>query len=148
MAGIPTEVDIPSIGVHAPIVPLGLSADGTVQVPDSFAAAGWYQGGPRPGDPGPAVILGHVDSFHGPAVFFRVKELSPGQLIDVASASGSRQFRVDLVATFPKDRFPTAMVYAPVPVPALRLVTCGGSFNEAQHRYLDNVVVFATEVSP
>jgi hypothetical protein len=148
LAGIPTEVDIPTINVHAPVVPLGLGPDGTVQVPDSFTAAGWYQGGPRPGDTGPAVILGHVDSFDGPAVFFRLKDLSPGQLIDVASASGSRQFQVDTVMSFPKDHFPTAMVYGPVPVPALRLVTCGGSFDKTQQSYRDNVVVFATEVSP
>jgi hypothetical protein len=91
-------------------------------------------------------MSGHVDSFDGPAVFFRLKQLSRGALIRVSSASDVHEFRVDAVATFAKDRFPTAQVYGPVPVPMLRLVTCGGSFDDANHSYRANVVVFATEV--
>jgi sortase (surface protein transpeptidase) len=146
-APVPTEVNITAIGVHASVVPLGRNPDGSTEVPQSFQAAGWYEDGPRPGDPGPAVILGHVDSLHGPAVFYHLKELSPGQLIEVSGAGESYTFRVDTVASFTKDHFPTALVFDPVPVPALRLVTCGGSFDDKRRSYRSNVVVFATKVS-
>jgi sortase (surface protein transpeptidase) len=146
--GIPTRIDIPAVGVHARIVPLGLNADGTIQVPGRFDEAGWYDGGPRPGDLGPAVILGHLDSLDGPAVFLRIRDLAPGQTVTVSSASDSHRFRVDSVATFGKDRFPTSLVYGPVPGAALRLVTCGGSFDDVNHSYRANVIVFATELSP
>jgi hypothetical protein len=144
--GIPTQIDIPAIDVHARIVPLGLNRDGTIQVPTRYDVTGWYQGGPRPGDPGPAVVLGHLDSLVGPAVFLRLGRLVPGQTITVSSATDSHRFRVDSVATFAKDRFPTSLVYGPVPAPALRLVTCGGTFDDARHSYRANVVVFATEL--
>jgi Sortase domain len=146
--GIPTQIDIPAIGVHARIVPLGLHLDGTIQVPGRFDEAGWYQGGPRPGDLGPSVILGHLDSLDGPAVFLRLRDLTPGQIVSVSSGSDAHRFRVDAVATFGKDRFPTSLVYGPVPGAALRLVTCGGSFDDVKHSYRANVVVFATELSP
>jgi sortase (surface protein transpeptidase) len=145
-APVPAAIDIPSIGVRSDVVPLGRNPDGTLQVPDSFTVAGWYAGGPRPGDPGPALIVGHVDSYRGPAVFFRLKDLVPGDLIRVSAAGGSEQFRVDSLATFSKDQFPTALVYGPVPDRALRLVTCGGSFDDARHSYRADVVVFATEI--
>ncbi len=143
-AGVPTSVDIPAIGVHASIAPLGLGADGVIQVPDHFDQAGWYSGGPRPGDAGPAVLLGHVDSRTGPAVFFRLKELQPGDTVMVTSSTGTESFIVDSVAKYPKTEFPTEAVYGPVSGRALRLVTCGGTFDNAQRSYLSNVIVFAT----
>jgi hypothetical protein len=145
--GIPTEIDIPAIDVNARIVPLGLNADGTIEVPGRFDVAGWYRGGPRPGDLGPAVVLGHLDSTVGPAVIVRLNHLTPGALIKVLSATDSHWFRVDSVATFHKDHFPTSLVFGPVPRAALRLVTCGGSFDDVKHSYRANVVVFATQVS-
>jgi hypothetical protein len=144
--GLPTQIDIPAIAVHARVLPLGLDRDGTVQVPGRYDVTGWYQGGPRPGDAGPAVILGHLDSLVGPAVFLRLGRLVPGQVITVSSLTDAHRFRVDSVATFAKDRFPTSLVYGPVPGPALRLVTCGGTFDDARHSYRANVVVFATEL--
>jgi hypothetical protein len=91
-------------------------------------------------------MLGHVDSVNGPAVFARLAQLSPGQLIAVAGATGSHQFRVDRVARYDKDQFPTDLVYGPVPGRALRLVTCGGVFDSVKRSYRSNVVVFASEL--
>lgn len=147
-APIPTEIDIPTIGVHASVVPLGRNNDGSMQVPSRFDVAGWYQDGPRPGDPGPAVIVGHVDSYRAAAVFFRLSELVPGQPIDVSGDGGFHKFTVESVATFPKNRFPSDLIFGPVPEPALRLITCGGSFDDAAHSYRANVVVFAREAAP
>jgi hypothetical protein len=144
VVGVPTRVDIPSIGVHASIVPVGLAPNGVIQVPDNFVQAAWYSGGPRPGDSGPAVILGHVDSYRGPAVFFELKDLLPGAAITVTSSTGTESFTVNSVENYPKTGFPTQEVYGPVSDRALRLVTCGGKFDETHHSYLSNVIVFAT----
>jgi sortase (surface protein transpeptidase) len=145
-APVPTEIDIPAIGVHAAVVTLGRNPDGTLQVPGRFDVTGWYGDGPRPGDAGPAVIVGHVDSFVGPAVFFRLRDLVAGELINVSGSARSGQFRVESVATFAKNQFPTDLIFGPVPTRALRLITCGGSFDDVKHSYRANVVVFAVEV--
>jgi sortase (surface protein transpeptidase) len=145
--GVPTAIEIPAIGVHATVEPLGHSRDGSLAVPGRFDTVGWYVETSRPGDPGPAVLAGHVDSYHGPAVFFRLKQLRPGDLVTVLSSTGAKQFRVTSVALFAKNSFPTNAVFGPVPDTALRLVTCGGSFDQAKVSYLDNVVVNAIEVS-
>jgi hypothetical protein len=94
------------------------------------------------------VIFGHLDSLVGPAVFLRLGNLVPGQIIKVSSASDSHRFRVNSVATFGKDHFPSSLVYGPTPGPVLRLVTCGGTFDDVKHSYRANVIVFATELSP
>lgn len=86
--GVPISVDIPAIGVHSDIVPLGVAPDGTAEVPSRFDVAGWYSAGPRPGDSGPAVLLGHVDSHLGPGVFFRLHDLHPGDIVTVTSSTG------------------------------------------------------------
>ncbi|MDP9406384.1 MAG: class F sortase, partial [Actinomycetota bacterium] len=143
----PTRVTAPAIGLTADLVPLGLLADGTLEVPDDPHVPGWYTGGPAPGDPGPAVIAGHVDSQTGPAVFFRLPQLRRGDEVGVGQADGTEVlFRVDRVERHPKDRFPTAAVYGPVPAAELRLITCGGEFDRRSSHYVDNVVVFATRV--
>jgi len=141
----PVRVQITAIGVDAPLVPLGLQADGTMDVPADFAAAGWYDDGPRPGEYGPAVIAGHLDSTVGPAVFFRLSQLHRGDEIDVRHAGGEDStFVVTRVARFAKRAFPTADVFGPTLEPELRLVTCGGSFDFARHAYRANTVVFAS----
>ena len=113
--------------------------------PHQWDTAGWYAAGTRPGDPGSAVILGHVDSRSGPAVFYRLRELRRGDLVEVVRADGSRvRFTVQRVQEYPKARFPTADVYYPTLTPMLRLVTCGGAFDRNLRHYLDNVIVFAT----
>jgi sortase (surface protein transpeptidase) len=144
---VPVRVVIPSIGVSAPVVRLGLNVDGTLQVPTGFLEAGWYEGGARPGDPGPAVIVGHVDSRTGPAVFYRLRELVPGSKVVVGMSDGGRRtFVVARVAEYAKATFPTRQVYGATPHPRLRLITCGGPFDDATGHYLDNVIVFADAV--
>jgi len=107
--------------------------------------AGWYALGPRPGDPGSAVILGHVDSKRGPAVFYRLRELRPGDQIAITRADGSSvRFAVQRTAQYDKRRFPTDDVYYPTLAPALRLVTCGGQFDFTTGHYRSNIIVFAT----
>jgi sortase (surface protein transpeptidase) len=144
----PVRVEIPAIGVATRLQRLGRAGDGTIEVPhgpDKWDVAGWYKDGTRPGDPGSAVILGHVDSKSGPAVFYRLRELRRGDQIEVDRAGGSRvTFTVQRVEQYPKRRFPTAEVYYPTLEPMLRLVTCGGAFNTATGHYTDNVIVFAS----
>jgi sortase (surface protein transpeptidase) len=144
---VPRTLDIPAIGVHTPLMSLGLESDGTVEVPPlkGNAPAGWYRNLSTPGEAGPAVILGHVDSAKdGPAVFYRLRELRPGARLTVDRADGTRvKFMVRSVARYPKNKFPTAAVYGPRPGAELRLVTCGGSFDALRGRYRDNIVVYA-----
>jgi Sortase domain len=145
--GIPTKIDIPTLGVHAAVVALGRNPDGSLQVPQRFDTVGWYTETSRPGDPGPAVLAGHVDSYQGAAVFFRLNQLRPGDLVTVWSDTGPKRFRVESMASFAKDKFPVDAVFGPVPDTALRLVTCGGSFDRAKGSYRDNIVIYATEVA-
>ncbi|MGK5441018.1 class F sortase [Micromonospora sp. URMC 105] len=144
----PRTISIPRIGVDAEIMSLGTNPDGTVQVPplDQAQRAGWYSPGFSPGEAGNAVIVGHVDSAKlGPAVFFELGALQPGDTITVTRADGVKAtFTVDEVRSFPKASFPAELVYGPNDKPALRVVTCGGQFDQATGSYPDNVVVLAT----
>ncbi len=141
----PVSLRIPAIGVRTALVRLGLTATGTLQVPPTAAVAGWYTGSPRPGAIGAAVIAGHIDSASGPGVFFRLRLLRPGDLIYVRRADGSLAvFEVTAVRSYLKTRFPTRAVYGAVPNSQLRLITCGGTFDQATGHYLSNVIVFAT----
>ena len=141
----PVELTIPAIGVHTSLVHLGLEPDGSLQVPPSTAAAGWYTGSPRPGAVGSSVIAGHVDSISGPAVFYRLETLRPGERVDVGRADGTMAvFSITKVMTYAKDSFPTAKVYGPAPDPELRLITCGGTFDQTTGHYLSNVVAYAS----
>ena len=142
----PVKIGIPRIGVNAPVMKLGRDADGTVQVPPLAAhnLAGWYRYGPSPGQRGPAVILGHVDSTTGISVFYYLKNLHAGDALDVTLADGTvARFAVDGLQKVAKDAFPTATIYGPVPAPEVRLITCGGDFDRSSGHYRDNVVVFA-----
>jgi LPXTG-site transpeptidase (sortase) family protein len=144
----PVSLTIPLIGVKTTLIRLGLTADGSLQVPSSTAVAGWYTGGPRPGAVGSAIIAGHIDSVAGPGVFFRLSELRAGDKVYVRRADGTTvEFRVTSVRSYLKDYFPTTTVYGATPDPELRLITCGGSFDYATRHYLSNTVVYATEVS-
>ncbi len=141
----PVRLRIPAIAVSTPLVPLGRLPDGSMEVPRDWHTAGWYDRGPWPGQPGPAVILGHVDSRTGPAVFFRLRELRPQDIVRVGLADGRMLvFRVQRVARYPKDHFPTEAVYFPTLNRELRLITCGGEFDYARGSYRDNIVVYAT----
>jgi sortase (surface protein transpeptidase) len=142
---IPVRVDIPSIHVASSLDRLGRAPDRTVQVPSRWEVAGWYAPGTRPGDPGSAVILGHVDSNRGPAVFYRLRELRRGDAINITRADGSSvRFTVQRIEQYDKQRFPTDDVYYPTLTPTLRLVTCGGEFDATAGHYRSNVIVFAT----
>jgi hypothetical protein len=126
---------------------LGLESDGTLEVPPDGTVAGWFTGAPTPGELGPAVIAGHVD-WMGPAIFHDLLLVVPGDLIEVERADGSTAvFNVTEVGQYPKNQFPTQAVYGPVDFAGLRLITCGGVFDEAVGHYDDNVVVFAELVS-
>jgi len=141
----PVRLRIPSIGVDTSVGRLDLNPDGTIQVPADFGQAGWYDRGPAPGEAGPAVVLGHLDSYTGPAVFARLGSLRAGAEVVVLREDGSElRFLVDSVASFSSDSFPTDQVYGATPGPALRLITCGGTFSVARGRYNQNVVAFAT----
>jgi sortase (surface protein transpeptidase) len=140
----PSRIEIPAIGVSAPVVALHLASDGTLPAPAQWTRAGWYAGGTRPGDPGPAVIVGHVDSRSGPAVFYRLGELRPGDRIGVTGPRGrGSTYVVVRLERWPKDRFPTRRVYRMTKHPTLRLVTCSGSFDRATGHYRDNTIVYA-----
>jgi sortase (surface protein transpeptidase) len=140
----PVRLAIPAIGVATPLGRLGLEPDGGMQVPADFGRAGWFTEGPAPGQVGPSVIAGHVDSRTGPAVFYRLRELRPGQAILVERADGSRlRFVVEQARSYSKEGFPTVAVFGPVPEAALRLITCTGDFDRARGSYRDNLVVFA-----
>ena len=141
---IPVRVEIPSIGVRAPIIRLGLDPDRSLEVPTDYADTGWWSGGSRPGEGGPAVIVGHVDSQSGPAVFYRLSELRKGDEVVVVRRDGSRaRFTVQGSERFPKDEFPTARVYGRTDGPTLRLITCGGDFDSSTGHYVDNTIVYA-----
>ncbi len=140
--GNPVTIRIPAIGVAAPLVPLGLSPDGTLAVPP-YDKAGWFVHGPRPGERGPAVIAAHVDSRTGPAVFYRLRDLAPGDEVRVEYPDGALAFVVRSADRFPKSAFPTAEVYGPTSYPELRLITCTGAFDRRERSYLDNLVVWA-----
>jgi sortase (surface protein transpeptidase) len=140
---IPVRIDIPKIRVSSSLDRLGRAADGTVEEPRP-AVAGWYELGTRPGDPGSAVILGHVDSDRAPAVFFRLRELRRGDEIRIRRADGSTlRFVVERTEQYLKAKFPTDDVYYPTLTPGLRLVTCGGVFDDSWGHYLSNIIVFA-----
>ncbi len=145
---VPLSVGIPDIGVDSSLVRLGLGSDGSLDVPGDFGVAGWWTGGSAPGDPGAAVVVGHVDSFKGRAVFYRLRELTPGQPIVVRRSDGSTvTFIVEALRQYPKDKLPIDAIYGPTPEPTLRLITCGGTFDRARDEYRDNVVVFARLLS-
>lgn len=140
----PVQIRIDAIGASAPIDPLGLNPDGTLQTPADFDRAGYYTGRPNPGAVGPAIIVAHVDSKAGPAVFYRLRDLQPGDEVTVTRADGSEvAFLVDRLERHPKDAFPTDAVYGPTPDATLRLITCDGSFDRSSGHYRDNLIAFA-----
>ncbi|SBT41067.1 class F sortase [Micromonospora auratinigra] len=143
----PVRITIPRIGVDADLVPIATDGRGSLEVPplDHPELAGWYRPGPSPGEAGNAVVVGHVDSQRGPAVFFELGRLRPGDTVRVTRADGrTAAFTVDGVGAYPKSRFPTERVYGAGADARLRLITCGGRFDPRTGNYPDNIVVFAT----
>jgi sortase (surface protein transpeptidase) len=146
----PTKIVIPAIGVSAPIHGVGKDKDGSVATPSLNLRneAGWYREGPSPGQFGPAIVVGHVDTKDKPAVFHRLKDLEPGAKVEIVRRD--RQvavFEVNSVEQFSKEALPVARVYHDFSRPSLRLITCGGAWVGGEMGYADNVVVFASLVS-
>ncbi|MGV8977115.1 MAG: class F sortase [Cellulomonas sp.] len=144
-ASIPVALDIPSIGVHSTtLVPLNVGADGVLAAPTDFARPGWYEGGPTPGQLGPAIIAGHVDGPTGPAIFYRLGQLTPGAQVTITRQDSSvATFTIDTVASYAKSAFPTDLVYGNTTNRAeLRLITCGGAFDHKTGHYVDNIIAF------
>ena len=140
----PVKILIPAIGASAPIVPLGLNTNGTLEVPESFSVAGWFRGSAEPGEAGPAIVVGHVDSVSGPGVFYHLRALRKNDVIMIVAKDGSTiRYTVTATLAAPKSDFPTKMVYGKTAKPTLRLVTCDGAFNSSTGHYVDNYIVFA-----
>jgi hypothetical protein len=141
----PVRIAIPALGVAGPLEDLAADpATGELAAPDDPTRAGWYAAGVVPGDAGPAVVGGHVDSRAGPGVFFALRRLRPGDEVEITRSDGRTvRFAVTTIGRFPKTEFPTAAVYGPAPGPELRLVTCGGVFDRTERSYRDNIVVGA-----
>jgi hypothetical protein len=144
-ASRPVAVRIPALGVTATTMELGLERDGSMEVPPGAYPVGWYDRSPTPGETGPAVLAGHVDWEGEPGAFYGLSELLPGDQVVVDRADGTAAtFRVDRVEEHDKDAFPTDAVYGDTDTAGLRLITCGGSFDEDTGDYRKNVIVFAT----
>jgi Sortase domain len=150
MRSTPIAVDIPAIGVSAPIIPTGVAANRSIEVPplDQPSVAGWYRYGPSPGEAGSAVIVGHVDSStSGRAVFFDLGRLHKGDRISILRDDGATAgFAVTGVSLVAKDAFPATEVHKTSSAALLRLITCGGSFDREARSYLDNLIVYAVAV--
>jgi hypothetical protein len=143
LRGPPTRLRVKAIGVDTSLETLKLGADGGLQPPRTNEHAGWYAAGTAPGDVGPAVLAGHVDSKQGPAVFYRLREITAGDKIEVTRGGSTVTFTVISTAWYPKKAFPTEKVYGPTPDRQLRLITCGGVFDRSLRSYKDNLVVYA-----
>ena len=143
ISGQPTRVRIQAIDVDSQLEVLGLDAAGALQPPKAYERAGWFREGVVPGDTGPAVVAGHVDSRRGRAVFYELHKLRPGDIVQVQRGNRWVAFRVTRTEQYPKNKFPTDRVYGPTPDAELRLITCGGSFDRSRLSYRDNIVVYA-----
>ncbi len=140
----PTRVRISAIQLDSELIPLGLQDDGRMEVPDGAFPAGWYTGAPTPGELGPAILAGHVDYGGHAGVFHRLRDLKPGDTVEVTRHDASTAvFLVTHVQQHRKDAFPTAAVYGDIDHAGLRLITCGGEFDRRVNSYEDNIVVFA-----
>lgn len=151
-ASSPASVRIPAIEVSSVVNSVGLNPDRTMEVPQPgplYDQAAWYRGSPTPGERGPSVIIGHVDSAaNGPSVFYDLGALKAGDRIEVTRADDTTvTFGIDTVRSFSKDAFPTRTVYGDTPGPELRLITCGGPFDSTAGSYRDNTVVFARQLT-
>lgn len=145
-ASTPVAIKIPSIRVSAPMMLLGRNSDGSLEVPPlaNHNLAGWFNGSVTPGQKGTSIVLGHVDNYTGPSVFFYIKTLQRGDKINIIRADGrTATFTVDGVMKVAKALFPANEIYANVPYAGLRLITCGGPFDTSSGQYLDSIVVYA-----
>lgn len=139
----PVSVDIPSIGVSGSLIDLGIDASGAMEVPADYDDIGWFTGGGRPGAMGPTVIAGHVDSLDGPAAFFSLSELQPGEIVTVTDAEGTvHSYEIYLAEEYTKADYPTARVFGATLADEIRLITCSGFFDRDIGDYDSNLVVY------
>jgi LPXTG-site transpeptidase (sortase) family protein len=140
---LPTRLVIPAIGVDTPFLTTGQQSDGSIQMPVRYDIAAWYDQSPTPGERGPSIIVGHVDNWKGVGIFWRLKELKPGDTIAVSRTDGTTaNFSVTDIKEFSKNDFPSKEVYGGINYAGIRLITCGGLFNHQTGEYSDNIVVF------
>ncbi|MBX4186914.1 MAG: class F sortase [Candidatus Doudnabacteria bacterium] len=143
----PARIRIPSLKVDAPVVELGLNQDQTLEVPKNSTDVGWYKYSPAPGGKGPAIMVGHLDSTRGAAVFYRLKDLKTGDMVELEREDHSiAVFRVDSKEEYSQDNFPTDKVYGAIDHAGIRLITCTGTYSILKGRYSDNLVVYGTLV--
>ncbi|PWR06207.1 class F sortase [Micromonospora sicca] len=148
-ASRPVSLSVPAIKVSAPVTPVGQARDGSIAVPplSKHNQTGWYDRSPTPGEPGRAIIVGHVDTKSGPAIFYQLGKLKPGDRIEVTRSDRSVvTFKVDTVEHFDKANLPADRVYGDDGPPGLRLITCGGEWVGGRTGYEDNVIAFASLV--
>lgn len=144
----PSSLRIPKVGIDAGFVPLGLNADQTIQTPTVYDKAGWYKYGPSPGEIGPAVVVGHVDSPTSPAIFWRLDELGLGDIIEVERSDKTvARFKVTKIKQVPRNNFPNQEVYGSINYAGVRLITCAGQFDRKVHRYTHNLVVYGSMIN-
>jgi LPXTG-site transpeptidase (sortase) family protein len=145
----PTHITVPAVGIDAPVGTVGKAADGAIEVPPVLDwTTGWYKYSPTPGEEGPSVIVGHVDSYKGISVFWHLREIKQGDIINITRADGKTvKFKVTSLKQFDQNNFPTKEVYGNIGYPGLRLITCGGSFSKQTASYSQNTVVYAFMVS-
>jgi len=141
----PVRLKIPALNIDTTFVELGIQGNDEIEIPKGYNEVGWYKHGPTPGELGPAVVLGHVDSYSGPAVFFYLGRLDPGDTIWIEREDGTTAiFRVDKLERYPQSNFPTSLVYGDINHAGLRLITCSGSYDREQQRYDSNLIVYAS----
>jgi sortase (surface protein transpeptidase) len=140
----PVLLEIPALNMSAEFeAPLRLNPDKTIEVPDSFDKVGWYEYGATPGEVGSAAILGHVDSYKGPAVFYNLGKLEVGDEVHVKRADGTTAtFIVETLERYDQDVFPSEKVYGTIEYPGIRLITCSGVYDKKTQRYSHNLVVY------
>lgn len=145
----PVRVNYSKLGIDYGVKNVGKLEDGTMETPPLFEPiTGWYKFSPTPGEVGPSIIVGHVDTYKGPSVFWRLREARAGDVIAVTRKDGKIvKFKVQSVKSFEQNDFPTKQVYGNLDYPGLRLITCGGTFNDATQRYSHNTVVFAKMIT-
>ncbi len=143
----PVRLRIPEIYVDTNFIPLGLQTNGEIEVPEGYTEVGWYTYGPTPGEMGPAVVLGHVDSYQGPGVFLFLGQLEVGDYVYVDREDGTTAtFRVTALERYNTEDFPTEKVYGDIDHAGLRLITCSGAFNRETQLYDRTLVVYASLV--
>jgi sortase (surface protein transpeptidase) len=145
--GAPCRIEIPAIGVDAVVIKLGLRGDGTLDIPSDYSETGWWSGGPKPGQIGSTVIVGHVDNRIGPAVFFHLPKLKAGDTVTVSRVKmPAVRYVIEDLGVWQKSNFPSEIVYGPTSLAELRLITCGGAFNRSTGHYVDNIIAFGRMV--